>query len=396
MRSGGADYALRLCQELADAGQEVRVVTSRIKNVVRDSRLQIYPVMNKWSWRELPKLLRIVQRFRPDVINLHFVGSIYNHHPMITLATSVIKRMLPTVRIVTHIESPVGITYGKVSRATRGVRKAIVQWLGRQGTSYEFGSVLRDSDCLIVLSDVHRMMLNEYFAGVGGKCVLIPPPPIMRMCAETNGAARQRGREMLNVAPDDFLIIYFGYLYPGKGIEILLESFKQVAQRADHMRLVLVGGSNEVLLREVKRPNYEAELKQLSAQLGIADKVIWTGYYPTDSDHASIYLRSADTCVLPFDWGVYLNNSSFAAAVAHGLPVVTTRGKIVETPLNDGKNIILCPPKEPQAIAAAINSLASESELRQHLSRGAQELAQDWFSWDKAIERTLMAFKGNE
>lgn len=396
MRSGGADYALRLCQELADAGQEVQVVTSRIENVARDSRLQIYPVMNDWSWRELPELLRIARRFRPDVLNLHFVGSIYNHHPMITLALSVIKRILPRVRVVTHIEYPAGIAYGKASRATRVVRKAVVRWLGAQGITYEFGTILNDSDCLIVLSDVHRMMLGEHLIGVDEKCVLIPPPPIMRMCVETNGAARRRGREMLGVAANDFLVAYFGYLYPGKGIETLLESFKQVAQCADHMRLVLVGGSNEVLLREVNRPDYVAELKQLSAQLGIADKVIWTGYYPTDSDHASVYLRSADTCVLPFDWGVYLNNSSFAAAAAHGLPVVTTKAEIIETPLIDGKNIILCPPKEPQAIAAAINSLASEPELRQRLSRGAHELARDWFSWDKAIQRTLAAFQGVE
>lgn len=396
MHSGGADYALRLCQELADAGQEVQVITSRINNVIRDPSLQTHSVMDDWSWRELPKLLRIARRFRPDVINLHFVGLIYNHHPMITLALGVIKRFLPHVRIVTHIESPVGITHGKVSRATRAVRKAILRWLGTGPVPYEFGTVLSDSDCLIVLSDAHRMSLNKHLGDAEGKFVLIPPPPIMRMTTGTNDAARQRGRDMLNVAVDDFLVIYFGYLYPGKGIETLLESFEQAARHDNSMRLVIVGGSNEVVLQELNRPNYVAELKRFSAQIGIADKTIWTGYYPTDSDHASVYLRSADVCVLPFEWGVYLNNSSFSAATAHELPVITTRAEFVETPLIDGENVILCPPLDSHSIATAINKLASEPELRQRLSRGARNLAREWFSWDKAIQRTLATFKGNE
>ena len=48
----------------------------------------------------------------------------------------------------------------------------------------------------------------------------------------------------------------------------------------------------------------------------------------------TLYLCAADICVLPFNVGVRLNNSSFAAAAAHGLPIVTTRGEMLESALH--------------------------------------------------------------
>jgi len=368
-------------------------VTSGIENVVTSRAMKVYPVMRRWSWAELPRLLKIARRCDPDVVNLHFQGAIYNDHPMITFAPTFMKKLRPKAKAVTHIEYPGGVHIERSPRSTRAVRRAVTHWAGVRDVDYGFGTILRDSDRIIILSDTHRAILEKHLAAVGDKCVLIPPPPIMPMCAERNGQARGRGRQMLQVSPHEFLIAYFGYIYPFKGIETLLRAFHIVARQRADVRLVLIGGSNEVMLRETNRPHYVQELKDLSQELNIAEKVIWTGYYPTGSDHASLYLRSADACVLPFDGGVYMNNSSFTAAAAHGLPIVTTKGEIAEPQIVGGKNVLLCPPKEPQSLASAIDSLISNSELRRQLSDGALELAREWFSWDEAIKRTVRTFR---
>jgi glycosyltransferase involved in cell wall biosynthesis len=130
-------------------------------------------------------------------------------------------------------------------------------------------------------------------------------------------------------------------------------------------------------------------MHQLSKELGIESKLIWTGEYDWGSDEASIYLRAADVCVLPFDIGVYLNNSSFTAAAAHGLPIITTHGATLEQPFVHRENVFLCPPKSSRAIAAAIKTLMDEPDLRQHLRLGALKLAQEYFSWETAVERTI-------
>ena len=130
----------------------------------------------------------------------------------------------------------------------------------------------------------------------------------------------------------------------------------------------------------------------LSERLGIADKVTWLQGYSSGSLEASMYLYAADVCVLPFDRGVILSRSSLGAAAAHGLPIITTRGEHLESPFQDRKNIFLCPPKDPEELAAGISSIMKNPKLRQDLSNGARKLAGDWFSWDKAMARTIGAF----
>jgi glycosyltransferase involved in cell wall biosynthesis len=90
---------------------------------------------------------------------------------------------------------------------------------------------------------------------------------------------------------------------------------------------------------------------------------------------------------------VHLNNSSCSSAVSHGLPLITTRGEILDSPFIDQENVFLCPPKNPEAMATAIETLIDNSELRQRLRLGALQLAQEWFSWERAIDRTMATFQ---
>ena len=389
MKVGGADYALRLCQRLAERGLEIDVITSDLAGIATDARLRIAPIMRDWSWRELPRLLARIQRSTPDIVDIHFHGRFYGNHPMVTFLPSLIKRRWPGLRVVTHIEWPIGVPGEGRSTVSRIVRRAVIAWVGRTDVSYGFGTLLRDSDAVIVLSDTHRVMLEEEFARIGEKTVLIPPPPLMQMAENGDGAARREGRTLLHADAEDFVLAYFGYLYPRKGVETLLEALRLVGQQRSHVRLVMIGGS----LNDPNRPHYRDELTQRAAELGVAGAVTWTGYYPTDSNIASLYLRAADCCVLPFDRGVYLNNSSFAAAMAHGLPTISTPGDPLEPPFRAGENVLFCEPKDPASLAHAIESLIASAELRERLHAGALAFAAEWFSWDRVLDRTIAAFQ---
>lgn len=394
MKSGGAEYAFHFCKHLAKRGIEVHVVTSCIENVKLDPSMYVYPAMRDWSWSELPRLLRLARRIKPDVINLHFSGLIYNNQPMITFVLSILKQRLPHARLVTLIEYPTPMNLDLASRSSNILSRAAAHWVGTEGIDQGYGAILRDSDSIIVLSGIHSYILSKHFAGVESKCVLIPPPPLLNMSTQSTEVARRQGREHLQVAADEFLLIYYGYVYPRKGIETLLEAVRLVGSQTDKIRLVVVGGTNEVILKEIGRPHYAEELRSLTAQMGIADKVVWTGYYPSDSDQPSVYFSSADACILPFTAGVYLNNSSFSAAAAHGLPIITTRGEIVEAVFKHEDNVILCQPENPEALAGAIYSVVNNHELRKRLGEGARRLSREWLSWDRAMERIIEVFKG--
>ena len=67
--------------------------------------------------------------------------------------------------------------------------------------------------------------------GIEEKSVVLPPPPLIRFCTDSPDIARQRARDALGAGPDDFVWVYWGYIYPGKGVETLLRAFRIVSQR---------------------------------------------------------------------------------------------------------------------------------------------------------------------
>jgi glycosyltransferase involved in cell wall biosynthesis len=256
------------------------------------------------------------------------------------------------------------------------------------GVDYHFGTLLRDSDSIVVLSGAHEEVIEKVHPGVGRKCLLIPPPANMCMSRDDR-ETRERGRKTLGAAPDDFLLSYIGFIYPGKGLDTLLRAFREVAKERPNVRLAMIGGS---LGREFPdQPNYLERMQALAKELGVEDKVVWTGEYFWDREDASVYLRASDACVLPFENGVFLNNSSFSSAANHGLPVITTQP--AERPFVHRRTVMLCPPQSPDALTTAIKDVMDDRTLRETLSEGSLALAREWYTWDAALAKTTSLFK---
>ena len=163
-----------------------------------------------------------------------------------------------------------------------------------------------------------------------------------------------------------------------KGLETFLESLKYVSR---DVRVLIIGGTSDHA--------YLEKLKDLCRSVGVSDMISWLGHCKPEEDWASIYLYASDICVLPFNDGVRLNNSSFAVATSHGLPIVTTQGDNLEDPFINNENVKLCLPQSPVLLGAAINELITDPELRQKLAVGSKKLADTYFSWDRVIDSTL-------
>ncbi len=392
MRAGEADHALQLCWRLADRGLDVHVLTTKGSvEKVPDASFKVHPIMRDWSWSDMPRFARYLRRCSPDAVVLLYIGWIYNDHPMVTFAPTIARTMLSCVPFVTQFENAEGARPDATSLLARVLRKGIALWLGAQRVDYSFGTLLSDSDRIITLSGYHLVELSKLKLGLEKKTVLIPAPPLMRISQEDGGSFRKRGRESLKVQSEDSVIIYLGRIYPAKGIETLLQAFQLVASHRRNIHLVLVGGHIERQDAHCP-PNFARDILQLPADLGVADKVTWTGEYAWDSDLPSIYLRASDICVLPYKLGVLLNNSSLAAAASHGLPIITTKGATLEPAFVHEENVYLCPPENSAELAAAIEALMDQRDLRERLSVGALKLAREWFSWERVVTRTIETF----
>ena len=386
MRAGEATNTFHLATRLADRGHQVTVLTSVSNTVPPGVGVNVQAVMPHWGWSALPRFAASLRHIAPDAILLMYIGWIYDSHPMVTFAPTVARKLLPSVPFVTRFENTSASLPGATPLLARVARHAAARCAGTRNVDYNYGTLLRDSRALIVLSDHHRAALARHNAGVEEKTTLIPPPPNMPIVRD-DGEVRKLTREALGVCPGEFLLAYLGYVYPGKGIDTLLHAVHKLAKQAVGVRLVIIGG--RLQLNDLDASDYFEDTQHLARHLGIADRVTWTGEYAHDDQTPSRYLRAADACVLPFDTGIQLNNSSFSSAVAHELPVITTCGVRLEQQFAHGDNIFISRPKDPAALAHAIGTVMRDDELRDRLRAGARRFASEWFSWERALDRTV-------
>src|SRR5438093_4648896 len=387
VKAGDSYHVFRLANYLAHRGLVIHILTTVGNGIEGNFPFQVYPDMRTWSWRDLPRLTKSVRHCSPDAVLLIFSTWAYRGRPMIALAPLLCRIIVPRAVFVTKFENE----YSELSPSLclRILLRLISVVTGRRNIDYALATLLRASHRIIVLSGRHLLKLSEHASSVQEKSILIPPPPILSIYPEQNGAAREHARQLLGVKANEFIIVHFGYLYPSRGIDVLLKAFEILCRRKTNVRLLTVGGEPAASAKRL----YVQQLNEWVKQTGLEDKIIQTGAFSWDSNVASLYLRAGDTCVLPFVSGVSLNRSSVAAAAAHGLPIITTEGRPLESAFVDHKNVLLCQPNDEKALAEAIESLIADPELRQRLSAGATELADRWFSWDKALEGTIEALR---
>ena len=384
-RVAEGDHVLHLCRTLSERGLDVEVLTTKGSASGADLPFRVRPTMTDWDWAEFPRLVRTVKEVAPDVVFLFFAGPLFKCHPMITVAPTLLKRARRDLTFVTQLTCAIGAAPYLLSLPTRATWKALRSVARAGKIDYSYGTLLSDSDRVIVMANSHLREFERISSGVSQKSVLIPPPPLLPMSA-AGAESRKRGRQALGLAEQDFVFAFFGRLRNGKGLETLVEAFSHVLARHANVKLAIVGGGDIDWSSDGWTPDH---LHDRARTLGIADKVAWSGEYSWDSDIGSTYLRAADVAVLPFDCGVDLNNSSFAAVAAHGLPTITTSGPSKEDVFVDGENVLLCPPRDAPALSTAMERLLSDADLGKRLRSGIEALAGQWFSWDVGIDRTI-------
>jgi len=80
-------------------------------------------------------------------------------------------------------------------------------------------------------------------------------------------------------------------------------------------------------------------------------------------------------------------------AMAHGRSVVATAVGGLTDAVEDGVTGLLVPPRDSEALRAAIERLFADRELRRRLGQAARDVAQHEFSWDQATSTTIAAYR---
>ncbi len=169
-----------------------------------------------------------------------------------------------------------------------------------------------------------------------------------------------------------FTTLTWGLLGPGKGIEWGIEAMAMLRDLAPMPRYVVAGQTHpKVLLDEGEA--YRDRLREQVRQAGLESWISFEGYYRTTSALASL-VRAADVVLLPYDSTEQVTSGVLIEAIAAGKPVVATEFPHAREVLAGGAGILV-PHRDPAAIAAALRSLSTRTDVMTRMASAATETA---------------------
>jgi len=168
-------------------------------------------------------------------------------------------------------------------------------------------------------------------------------------------------------------------LLPVKGHQYLFHAIAALKRCGVECRLDVVG---EGRLR--------GRLEALAKELSIDDRVRFLGQVPHERLLAMLQERRADLVVLPsVDLGEGLHEGIPVALIepmSLGVPVISTSTGGIPELLRDGAGIMV-PPKDPCALADAIERLLNDPALRKRLSEAGRRRVEEEFSVEAVVDR---------
>lgn len=172
--------------------------------------------------------------------------------------------------------------------------------------------------------------IREYFKEIGCKNVEVIP----------NGVDLKRFNSLERKPHAGFVVMTIARLEKVKGIEYLIKAITSL--QISNFQLLIIGDGSE-------RKNLES----LVEKLNLREKVKFLG--EISNEKVPGYLAEADCFILPSlkeGFGI-----AILEAQAAGVPVIGTKvGGILDL-IEDGKTGLLIEPKDPQAIAGAVNKI---------------------------------------
>jgi glycosyltransferase involved in cell wall biosynthesis len=182
-------------------------------------------------------------------------------------------------------------------------------------------------------------------------------------------------RDQWDIAPETPVVGAIGRMVWQKGFEFFIKAIPEILEVTPDARFLLVGDGS-------LRP----DLENLARELDVYDRVIFTGFR---SDIQQL-LSTLDVLVVPSLLEGFPMITLEAMAMA--TPVVATRIHGITEQIVDGKEGILIPPRNPEALATAVQRLITDKQLGTNLGTAARSRVESFFSIATMVRETKQVY----
>lgn len=187
------------------------------------------------------------------------------------------------------------------------------------------------------------------------------------------------------------IIGFIGSFYAYEGLDILLRALPIMLSTHSDLRILMVGGGPQ-----------DESLRRLASQLGIGDKVVFTGRVP--HDQVQDYYDLIDVLVYPrlsMRLTDLVTPLKPLEAMAQGRVLAASDVGGHQELIRDGYNGVLFKSGDPYALAQKVGELINTPNQWESLRRAGREFVETERNWQKSVARyqpvysSLLAEKEN-
>lgn len=238
------------------------------------------------------------------------------------------------------------------------------------------------SDRIVVMSSKAIDILVNIYGVPGEKIALIhhgiPDVPFV----DPNYYKDQFGVEGKKV------ILTFGLLSPGKGIENMIEALPLIVDEHPDAVYIILGATHPHVKRQYGE-SYRLSLQRRARELGVDDRIIFHNRYVTLVELCE-FLGCADIYVTPYLNQEQIVSGTLAYALGCGKAIVSTPYWYAVEMLQDGRGRLV-PFRDPKSLAREINYLLS-NEVERHMMRKKAYTFSREMVWKEVARRYLKVF----
>jgi len=353
---GGVESHVRsLAAELARRGHEVTVLTSNYARLPETEEMDGFSVHRVKSLGTVfrtpitPALRKAIPAARFDLIHAH------SPPPLSSYYAAVAAERSRTPFVVTyHCDLEIPSVFGNA------LTNLYSRTYGRQ--------TVRRAAKLIVSTETYAATSRAIWRF--NPEVIPNPVDATRFRPDVDGSAV---RERLGLRPDDLVVLLVARIVPHKGIEHLVEAAKYVPGA-----MVVIVGDGPFL----------PEVRRLVSEFGVEERVLFQGKVPHRDLPA--HYAACDLFVLPSVSRLEAFGIVALEAMATAKPVVVTDIPGVREVVTEGVQGLLAEPVNPMNLAAKINELLGDPELRAEMGRRGRQKVEAIYGIEKvadAVER---------
>lgn len=264
------------------------------------------------------------------------------------------KRGSFIVDFAQHLRVPLVTTFHTVLKNPRAEERTIARLLSEL------------SDRVVVMSERGAEFLRDIYDVAPEKIAIIhhgiPDVPFLTPdpCKKKFGVT------------DKTVILTFGLLSPGKGIEFMIDALPEIVSAHPDV-LYFVVGATHPHCRAESGEDYRLGLHSRAEKLGVGEQVVFHDRF-LDRDELLEIIRAADIYVTPYLNEAQIVSGTLAYAVGAGKAVISTPYWHAQEMLAQGRGKFV-PFKDHRALTKEINQLLDHPEELLKLRRAAYDYA---------------------